>query len=172
MFEPSGSTLKTPFRRRATVKKYLVELTQDERQRLHKLISAGSAPARMLNRARILLKADVGEHAEGEPLLDREIAPMLETSTATVQRVRERFCRQGLDAALERSAPDRIYRRSFDGRAEARLIALACSQAPEGRERWSMRLLADKAVQMGIVEGVSHETVRKTLKKTNCAPTS
>jgi transposase len=126
----------------------------------------------MLNRARILLKADVGKHAEAEPLLDREIAPMLETSTATVQRVRERFFRQGLDAALERSAPDRIYERSFDGRAEARLIALACSKAPQGRERWSMRLLADKAVELGIVESVSHETVRKTLKKTNCAPTS
>jgi transposase len=154
------------------VKKYLVELSEDERQRLHKLISAGSAPARMLNRARILLKADVGKHSEGEPLLDREIAPMLETSTATVQRVRERFFRQGLDAALERSAPDRIYERSFDGRAEARLIALACSKASQGRERWSMRLLADKAVELGIVESVSHETVRKTLKKTNCAPTS
>jgi transposase len=154
------------------VKKYLVELSEDERQRLHKLISAGRAPARMLNRARILLKADVGKHSEGEPLLDREIAPMLETSTATVQRVRERFFRQGLDAALERSAPDRIYERSFDGRAEARLIALACSKAPQGRERWSMRLLADKAVELGIVESVSHETVRKTLKKTNCAPTS
>jgi transposase len=126
----------------------------------------------MLNRARILLKADQGKHAEGEPLLDREIAPMLETSTATVQRVRERFWRQGLDAALERSAPDRLYERSFDGRSEARLIALACSQAPEGRERWSLRLLADKAVEMGIVEEVSHETVRKTLKKTNFAPTS
>ena len=73
------------------MKKYVVELTQDERERLHKLISAGSAPARMLNRARILLKADVSEHAEGEPLIDRQIAPMLETSTATVQRVRERF---------------------------------------------------------------------------------
>jgi transposase len=153
------------------VKKYVVELTEDERRHLYGLISAGSAPARMLNRARILLKADVGEHSEGEPLLDREIAPMLETSTATVQRVRERFFRQGLDAALERSAPDRIYERSFDGRAEARLIALACSQAPQGRERWSMRLLAHKAVEMGIVESVSHETVRKTLKKTNCAPT-
>lgn len=90
------------------MKKYVVELTQDERERLHKLIWAGSAPARMLNRARILLKADVGRHSEGEPLLDREIAPMLETSTATVQRVREHFCRQGLDAALERSAPDRV----------------------------------------------------------------
>ena len=73
---------------------------------------------------------------------------MMETSTATVQRVRERFCRQGLEAALERSAPDRLCRRSFDGRAEARLIALACSQAPEGRKRWSIRLLADKAVEL------------------------
>jgi hypothetical protein len=154
------------------VKKYVVELTEDEREQLHKLISAGSASARMLNRARILLKADVGKHSEGESLLDRQIAPMLETSTATVQRVRERFCRQGLEAALERSKPDRVYERSFDGRAEARLIALACSEAPEGRERWSMRLLADKAVELGIVEGVSHETVRKTLKKTNSALTS
>ena len=155
------------------MKKYVVELTEDGREQLHRLISAGSASARMLNRARILLKADVGKHSEGEPLLDREIAPMLETSTATVQRVRERFCRQGLDAALEqRSVPDRVYERSFDGRAEARLIALACSKAPEGRGRWSMRLLADKAVELGIVDSVSHETVRKTLKKTNSAPTS
>ena len=95
------------------MKKYMVVLTQDERERLRKLISAGSASARMLNRARILLKADVGKHSEGESLLDRQIAPMLETSTATVQRVRERFCRQGLEAALERSAPDRVYERSF-----------------------------------------------------------
>lgn len=153
------------------MKKYVVELTQGEREHLYGLISAGSAPARMLNRARILLKADVGEHAQGRPLIDRQIAPMLETSTATVQRVRERFCRQGLDAALERSAPDRLYERAFDGRAEARLIALACSEAPEGYERWSMRLLADRAVEIGIVGSVSHETVRKTLKKTSSAPT-
>ena len=119
-----------------------------------------------------MLKAEVGKRSEGGSLLDREIAPMLETSRATVQRMRERFCRRGLEAALERSAPDRVYERSFDGRAEARLIALACSEAPEGRERWSMRLLADKAVELGIVEGVSHETVRKTLKKTNSALTS
>jgi len=172
MSEVGGSILKIdPSKERARVKKYVVELTEDERVRLHKLIWAGSAPARMLNRARILLKADVGRHSEGEPLTDRQIAPMLETSTATVQRVRERFCRQGLDVALERSAPDRVYERSFDGRAEARLIALACSEAPEGRERWSMRLLADKAVEMGIVQSVSYETVRKTLKKTNYAPT-
>ena len=98
------------------MKKYVVELTEDGREQLHRLISAGSASARTLNRARILLKADVGKRSEGGSLLDREIAPMLETSTATVQRVRERFCRQGLDAALERSAPDRVYERSFDAR--------------------------------------------------------
>ena len=92
---------------------------------------------------------------------------MLETSSATVGRVRERFFRQGLEAALERSMPDRVYERSFDGRAEARLIALACSEAPEGWDRWSMRLLADKAVELGIVPSVSHETVRRTLKKTS-----
>lgn len=149
-------------------KRYVVELTEDERASLKRLISRGSAPARKLNRARILLKADSGEHAEAEtPSGDGEIARMLETSAATVGRVRERFWRQGLDAALERSVPDRVYERSFDGRAEARLIALACSEAPEGRGRWSMRLLADKAVEKGIVEEVSYETVRKTLKKTN-----
>jgi homeodomain-containing protein len=148
-------------------KKYVVELTKDERKRLRKLISAGSAPARMLNRARILLKADLGEYSEGRALIDRELAGMLETSTATVQRVRERFCTQGLDAALERSVPDRVYKRTLDGRAEAHLIALACSEPPQGRSQWSLRLLADKAVELGIVERVSHETVRRTLKKTN-----
>lgn len=95
---------------------------------------------------------------------------MLETSAATVGRVRERFWRQGLDAALERAMPDRVYKRSLDGRAEAHLIALACSQAPEGRDRWSMHLLAEKAVELGIVESVSHETVRKTLKKRTPSP--
>ena len=152
-------------------KKYVVELTKEERERLRGLVWAGIAPARMLTRARILLKADIGGHAEGPSLFDREIAGMLETSRATVGRVRERFCRQGLDAALERPLPDRVYKRSLDGRAEAHLIALACSEAPEGRDRWSMRLLADKAVELGIVERISHETVRKTLKKTSCVPT-
>jgi hypothetical protein len=152
-------------------KRYLVELTYDERESLKKLISRGSARARMLNRARVLLKADQGEHSEGEVLTDTDIASMLETSAATVGRVRTRFFRQGLDAALERSAPDRVYERALDGRAEARLIALACSEAPEGRDRLSLRLLAHKAVEMGIVQALSHETVRKTLKKTNSSPT-
>ena len=91
---------------------------------------------------------------------------MLQTSSATVGRVRERFFRQGLDAALERSMPDRVYNRTLEGRAESHLIALACSEAPEGRDRWSVRLLADKAMELGIVDAISHETVRKrTLKK-------
>ena len=138
-----------------------------------RLISRGSAKARKLNRARILLKADRGEYSDhqGEELSDVAIARMLETSSATVGRLRERFFVQGLDAALERSMPDRVYERSFDGRAEARLIALACSEAPEGRDRWSLRLLAEKAVEMDIVESVSHETVKKTLKKTSSSPT-
>ncbi len=152
-------------------KKYIVELPEEEREYLHKLISAGTAPARKLNRARILLKAEVGKHANEEALIDREIAQMLETSAATVQRVRERFYEGGLQAALERSKPDRVYKRSLEGRAEAHLIALACSEPPRGRNRWSFRLLADKAVELGIVEKVSHETVRKTLKKTNSSLT-
>jgi len=119
----------------------------------------------MLNRARILLKADVGKYAQGRPLIDQHIAPMLETSTATVQRVRERSCRQGLDRAIERSAPDRLYERSFDGRAEAHLIALACSKPPPGRRRWTLRLLADKLVELGHTDQVCPETVRQTLKK-------
>jgi transposase len=153
-------------------KKYIVELTEQQREYLHKLISSGSAPARKLNRARILLKVDVGERAEAQALSDREIAQMLETSIATVQRARERFYEGGLQAALERSKPDRVYKRSLEGRAEAHLIALACSEAPQGRDRWSLRLLADKAVELGIVEKISHETVRKTLKKTNSSLTS
>jgi hypothetical protein len=153
-------------------KKYIVELTEEEREFVHKLISAGTAPARKLNRARILLKADVGKHTEEEALIDRQIAQMLETSPATVQRVRERFYEGGLEAALERSLPDRVYKGSLDGRAEAHLIALACSEPPRGRDRWSFRLLADKAVELGIVESISHETVRKALKKMNFALTS
>jgi len=149
-------------------KKYVVELTEAERERLSKLVSSGTAPARMLNRARVLLKAD----AQGpDAWKDGRIAEALDTSVATVGRVRKCFFRQGLEAALERSLPDRVYERSLDGRAEARLIALACSEAPEGRDRWSMRLLADKAVELGIVESVSHETVRKALKKTSSVPT-
>ncbi len=153
-------------------KKYVVKLTEDERERLLRLLRSGTAPARMLNRARILLKADAREGPDASSWTDERVAEALDTSVATVGRVRKRLCLQGLDAALERSLPDRVYERSLDGRAEARLIALACSGAPEGRDRWSLRLLAGRAVELGIVDAISHETVRKALKKTSCGPTS
>jgi hypothetical protein len=154
-------------------KKYLVELSEQEREYLHKLISSGSASARKLNRARILLKAERCRQTRrgkgAQRPTDRPDAGDLHCPT--VQRARERFYEGGLQAALERSKPDRLYKRSLEGRAEAHLIALACSEPPRGRNRWSLRLLADKAVELGIVEKVSHETIRKTLKKTNSSLT-
>jgi hypothetical protein len=154
-------------------KKFLVELSEQEREYLHKLVSSGSAPARKLNRARILLKADVGKHAESQALGDRQIAqrcsrPPLPRSKGHARTLLRGRC---LRTALERSKPDRVYGRSSEGRAEAHPIALARSEPPRGRDRWSFRLLADKAVGLGIVEEVSHETVRKTLEKTNSSLT-
>ncbi len=149
-------------------KKYVVELARAERERLLKLVSSGTAPARMLNRARVLLKAD----ADGpDRWTDERIARALDTSVATVGRVRKRFCRRGLEAALKRSLPDRVYERSLDGRAEARLIALACSEAPEGRDRWSMRLLADKkAVELASSRSPTRRCARRSKKRAPAAP--
>jgi transposase len=147
------------------MKKYKVTLTADERQHLQKLIAAGKAAAKKLAHARILLKADA---AEGGPACsDAQIAQAVEISTDTVARVRERFVEQGLEAALVRKKPAKPSReRTLDGRAEAKLVALACSSAPEGRTVWTMQLLADKLVELKIVDAVSDETVRRTLKKT------
>lgn len=147
------------------MKKYKVTLAQDERQQLQDLIAAGKASAKKLAHARILLKADA---APGSPAWsDSRIAEAFEVSTDTVARVRERFVEQGLEAALVRKKQDKPSReRSLDGRAEAKLIALACSAAPEGRQEWTMQLLADRLVELKIVETISDETVRRTLKKT------
>ena len=147
------------------MKKYKVTLTPDERQQLQKLITAGKASAKKLAHARILLKADA---AEGGPAWsDSRIAKAIEVSTDTIARVRERFVEQGLEAALVRKKQDKPSReRILDGRAEAKLIALACSAAPGGRESWTMQLLADKLVELKLVDAVSDETVRRTLKKT------
>lgn len=153
-------------------KKYHVRLTAAERDVLFDMLNRGRHPARKLMRARILLKTDVGEAASQEPMTDKDVAEAVDCSTVTVQRVRQRFCEQGLPDALERSAPDRVYKRRLDGTAEARLIALACSEPPEGRSRWTLRLLADKVVELGLVDSISHETVRKTLKKTKFDRTS
>jgi DNA-binding transcriptional ArsR family regulator len=148
-------------------KKYPVILSDTEREELKQLIAAGTAPARKLTHARILLKAD--QSPEGPGWVDEQIADAVETSQPTVSRVRKRYFEEGLEAALNRRPPNREYRRKLDGEQEARLVALACSEPPEGQARWSLRLLADKLVELEIVEEeeeVSYQTVRRTLKKT------
>jgi transposase len=148
------------------MKKYIVTLTADERQELSELIATGKAAAAKLAHARILLKADAAEGGPAWP--DHRIAEAVEVSIATIERVRQRFVEQGLEAALVRKPQARPSReRTLDGRAEAKLIALACSQPPVGRKAWTMRLLADKLVELEVVPSVSDETVRRSLKKTS-----
>lgn len=147
------------------MKRYRVTLTDEERAQLRQMISAGKAAARKLTHARILLKADAGEG--GPNWKDEQIGQSLEVGTATVERVRKQFVEDGMEAALERRKPDREYERRLDGVGEAHLIALTCSEAPEGRERWTLQLLADGMVALGYIESVSRETVRRTLKKTS-----
>jgi len=151
-------------------KKYLVTLTHEERQHLRKLASAGKRSARTLTRARILLQAD--QAASGPAWEDARIAEALGCGLRTVERVRQRFVEQGLDAALTHQPQERPSReRRLDGAAEARLIALACSAPPRGRARWTLKPLADKLVELEVVESVSDETVRRVLKKTSCGRT-
>jgi transposase len=145
-------------------KKYSVILNDTEREELKRLIAAGTAPARKLTHARILLKAD--QSAEGPGWVDQRVADAVEVSQPTVARVRKQYVQEGLEAALNRRAPNREYHRKLDGEQEARLLALACSEPPEGQARWSLRLLADKLVELEVVEEeVSYQTVRRTLKK-------
>jgi hypothetical protein len=144
--------------------KYAVHVTEAERARLRTLVGSGSAPARMLTRARILLKANQGEGGPG--WTDAAIAGALEVHPTTVARVRRAFVDGGLDAALERKRPDRVYTRVLDGAAEAHLVAVACSEPPAGRERWTLRLLADELGRLDVVPAVSYETVRRTLEQT------
>jgi hypothetical protein len=145
--------------------KYSVTLTEDERDSLEQLLAKGKAAARKLTRARVLLKVDAGEH--GPAWSDEEVVDALDCSAATVYRLRERFVMEGFKEALEHKRPDRVYERRLDGKGEAQLIHLACSQPPEGRARWTMQMLADRLVQLGVVGRISPETVRLTLKKTN-----
>lgn len=143
---------------------YRVSLTEAERAELRTLIGSGIAPARMLTRARVLRKADHGEGGPGWS--DAAIAGALDVHPATVQRIRRQFVTEGLTATLERKRPDRVYERALDGRQEASLVALACAVPPEGHAQWSLRLLADELIRLEVVETISYETVRRTLKKT------
>jgi len=146
-------------------KRYIVTLTTAERERLESLTQAGKQSARAITRARILLLTDQGE--EGPMWEDRRVAEALGCGHRTVERIRERFVTEGLDAALKPKARPRPPREPvLDGAAEARLIALACSATPDGRKAWTLRMLADKLVELEVVDAVSHETVRRTLKKT------
>jgi transposase len=147
------------------IKTYRVTLTESERTELQQLIGAGVAPARTLARARVLLKAD--QSPAGPAWTDDPIAEAVEVSQPTVARIRKRYVQEGLAAALHARAPRRAYRRKLDGEQEAHLVALACSEPPAGQARWSLRLLADTLVELEIVDDISHQTVRRTLKKTH-----
>jgi transposase len=146
-------------------KRYRVTLTESERDNLRKMVSVGKAAAQKLVRARILLLADEGE--SGPAKSDPEIVESLGCGRASVERVRARFVEEGLEVALCPKPSQRVYERKIDGKAEAHLIALACGAPPEGRSRWTLRLLSDRMVVLEHVEAVSHETVRRVLKKTN-----
>lgn len=146
-------------------KKYRVTLTEDERTMLTTMITTGSAPARTLTHARILLKAD---QAEGGPAwTDDAIRDALDVGLSTIARVRERFVELSIDDALYRRSTPRPRQRLLDGTEEAHLLALTCSAVPEGNERWTLRLLADKMVELEYVDRISHETIRQVLKKMN-----
>ena len=146
-------------------KKYVVKLSQKERDDLLQVVSKGKASAKKLMHARILLQADelkTGKHCE-----DSEIADMLNISTKTIYRVRQRFVEEGFESALNRKVHKRYKPRRLDGEQEAHLIALACGKPPEGRSRWTLRLLAGKMVELEIVDSVGATTIYETLKKTN-----
>jgi len=141
-----------------SVKKYIVDLSAEERDELQRLIRSGKASMRKANRARILLQADDG-------LIDEEIASALGVSIPTIERTRKRFVEEALGCLNEHPRPGQKLK--LDDKAEARLIATACSQAPEGRKCWTLQLLADKAVELELCDSLSHETVRQYLKKTS-----
>jgi transposase len=148
-----------------TIGKYIVRLTPEERGYLIELTKKGKATAKKITYARILLRADVGE--EGENRKDQAIKELEDVSKDTVARIRQLFVEEGLEAALNRKRHSRRKPRRLDGEQEARLVSMCCSQAPEGRARWTLKLLANQLVEMEVVDSIAPETVRQTLKKMN-----
>jgi transposase len=146
------------------VKKYIVSLSETERQSLEQIVTTGKRAAYTINHARILLKADCNQ-GEGS-WRDQEIKDAFGMSTRTIERVRQRFVEEGLEASLK-CRPGGGRKRKLDGEGEAHLIALRCSEAPEGKGRWTLRLLAEQMVELDYIEQLSHESVRQALKKTN-----
>lgn len=145
--------------------KYEVKLTETERSQLKEMIFSGNASARQVRRAYILLKSDSSE--DGPNWKYQAICDALDVSSLTVYNVRKNYMEGGLKRAIFRKKPDREYERRLDGEGEAHLIALACSEPPDGYQRWSLRLLQDRMIRLEIVDNISHETIRQTLKKTS-----
>ncbi len=144
-------------------KRYIIRLTAQERQRLEELVRKGEAAAYRRTHAQILLWADEGDYGPG--LLDREVASTVGVNERTVSRLRQRCVEEGLDASLERKARTRHRSRALDGEGEAHLVALMCSDPPAGQSRWTLQMLGNRLVEMGLVESISPETVRQVLKK-------
>ena len=143
--------------------RYLVKLTETERYQLKQLVSSGTTAARKVRRAHVLLKSDC---SEGGPNWSYQaISAAFDVSQPTIAKVRRVYVTAGLEAALDRKPPEREYERRLDGVGEAHLIALACSEPPEGHERWTLRLLKKRLIELEVVENISHETIRTTLKK-------
>jgi len=143
--------------------KYLIKLTAEERQQLEHLLSSGIAPARTLTHAHILLKSDSGEGGTNWPY--NQVCEAYNVAPLTVANVRKRYIQEGLAAALQRKKPEREYEHCLDGDAEAHLIALVCGKPPEGKDRWTLRLLQKRMIELTYTDTVSHETIRTTLKK-------
>ena len=153
------------------MKKYKVTLTQEERGELEAISNKGRHASQKVLNALILLACDEGQY-QPERSINGTIARVLRVSMKKIDRVKKKFVEDGLDAVLEGKPSTRVYSRKADGDVEAHLIALSCSPAPEGYQRWTLRLLADKAVELNYVESISHETVRRVLKKTSSNPGS
>jgi hypothetical protein len=145
--------------------KYKVTLTQQERNQLTSMISKGMHTAQEIRNAYILLNVD--QSLPEEKLTNEEICRVLKTSMRMIDRVKQRFVEDGFEASLERKPGKTVRTKKIDGETEAHLIALSCSKAPEGFSKWSLRLLADRMVELAYVESISYETIRRTLKKTN-----
>ena len=149
--------------------KYKVILTQEQRNQLGEITRTGTHSAREITHSLILLNVDRGPFND-KIQINADICKSLKVSARTIDRVKKRFAQQGLEPALKRKPTTRVYTRVIDGQAEAHMVALACSDPPEGYARWSIRLLADKIVELHIVESVSFQTIQRALKKTNLSP--
>jgi transposase len=148
--------------------RYTVKLTKEEVEELHSIINKGSHSSQTFRTAYILLNCDEGEYAE--KITNEQISKVLKVGMRTIDRVKKKFIEEGFEGVLDRRPSSRVYETKSDGDVEAKLVALCCSEPPKGYAKWSLRLLADKMVELEYVESISHVTVRSVLKKTNLSP--